>query len=198
MSHYFDEEPITRRLRVRKFEVIIRGFRLTFAVTQGVFSSGRVDPGTRLLAENMIIEDGWAILDMGCGYGVLGILAAKLAPHGRVVMVDINKLAVRLAMINVRLNGVKNVEVRHGDLYEAVKGENFDTIITNPPVSAGLGLNERLIRGAYDHLKEGGLLQIVVPKKVRRRFEDMIEDVFGNYEVLTKSGTHIVYVARRA
>jgi 16S rRNA G1207 methylase RsmC len=73
-----------------------------------VFSSEQVDEGTRLLAESMVIMNGWRILDMGCGYGVLGIIAAKLAPRGRVVMVDINRLAVKLAAINVKINNVRN------------------------------------------------------------------------------------------
>jgi 16S rRNA G1207 methylase RsmC len=138
----------------------------------------------------------WDILDMGCGYGVLGIVAAKLAPKGRVVMVDINKLAVKLAMMNTRINGVSNAEVRWGDLYNAVVGERFNTVISNPPITAGLELNRRLIIGAREHLKPGGLLQIVVPKKLRSRFEEIL---FKNYDVVervAKSGSHVVFIAK--
>ncbi|WP_243679150.1 methyltransferase [Vulcanisaeta distributa] len=162
----------------------------------GVFSSEDVDAGTRLLAENMVIMNDWDILDMGCGYGVLGIVAAKLAPRGRVVMVDINKLAVKLAAINIKINRVDNAEVRLSDLYSAVQGERFNTIISNPPITAGLDLNRRLIIEAKDHLKPGGLLQIVVPKKLRSRFEEIL---YGNYDIverLAKSGNYIAYVAK--
>jgi 16S RNA G1207 methylase RsmC len=136
--HYYDKEPTFKELRVRKIRTIIRGIPLTLVLAPGVFSSEHVDEGTRLLAENMVIMSDWDILDMGCGYGVLGIVAAKLAPKGKVVMVDINKLAVKLAMMNTRINGVSNAEVRWGDLYNAVAGERFNTVISNPPITAGL------------------------------------------------------------
>lgn len=169
---------------------------MTFVLAPGVFSSEDVDAGTRLLAENMVIMNDWDILDMGCGYGVLGIVAAKLAPRGRVVMVDINKLAVKLAAINIKINRVDNAEVRLSDLYSAVQGERFNTVISNPPITAGLDLNRRLIIEAKDHLKPGGLLQIVVPKKLRSRFEEIL---YGNYDIverLAKSGNYIAYVAK--
>ncbi len=194
--HYYDKEPTFKELRVRKIRTIIRSIPLTLVLAPGVFSSEHVDEGTRLLAENMVIMSDWDILDMGCGYGVLGIVAAKLAPKGRVVMVDINKLAVKLAMMNTRINGVSNAEVRWGDLYNAVVGERFNTVISNPPITAGLELNRRLIIGAREHLKPGGLLQIVVPKKLRSRFEEIL---FKNYDVVervAKSGSHVVFIAK--
>ncbi|WP_243666541.1 class I SAM-dependent methyltransferase [Vulcanisaeta sp. JCM 16159] len=196
LMHYYDREPVFKEMRVRSIHTVIRGFPLTFVLAPGVFSSEDVDAGTRLLAENMVIMNDWDILDMGCGYGVLGIVAAKLAPRGRVVMVDINKLAVKLAAINIKINRVDNAEVRLSDLYSAVQGERFNTVISNPPITAGLDLNRRLIIEAKDHLKPGGLLQIVVPKKLRSRFEEIL---YGNYDIverLAKSGNYIAYVAK--
>ena len=196
MMHYYDREPVFKEMRVRRIKTVIRGFPLTFVLAPGVFSSEYVDTGTRLLAENMVIMNDWDILDMGCGYGVLGIVAAKLAPKGKVVMVDTNKLAVKLAAINVKINRVSNAEVRLGDLYSAVQGERFNTIISNPPITAGLEINKRLIIEAKDHLKPGGLLQIVVLKKLRSRFEEIL---YGNYDIverLAKTGNYITYVAK--
>jgi 16S rRNA G1207 methylase RsmC len=194
--HYYDKEPVFKELRVRRITTIIRGIPLTLMLAPGVFSSDYVDEGTRLLAENMVVMSDWDILDMGCGYGVLGIVAAKLAPRGRVVMVDINKLAVKLAMINVKLNGVSNAEVRWGDLYSAVVGEKFNTIISNPPITAGLEVNRKLIINAKEHLKPGGLLQLVVPKKLRSRFEEMLLKNYDVVEVAAKSGSHVVFIAK--
>ena len=196
MMHYYDREPVFKEMRVRRIRTIIRGFPLTFVLAPGVFSSEDVDAGTRLLAENMVIMSDWDILDMGCGYGVLGIVAAKLAPRGRVVMVDINKLAVKLAAMNIRINKVSNAEVRVSDLYSAVKGEKFNTIISNPPITAGLDVNKRLIIEAKEHLKPGGLLQIVVPKKLRSRFEEILYSNYDIVERLAKSGNYIAYVAK--
>ncbi len=196
LMHYYDREPVFKEMRVRRINTMIRGFPLTFVLAPGVFSSENVDAGTRLLAENMVIMNDWDVLDMGCGYGVLGIVAAKLAPRGRVVMVDTNKLAIKLAAINIRINKVSNAEVRLSDLYSAVQGERFNTIVSNPPITAGLEVNRRLIIEAKDHLKPGGLLQIVVPKKLRSRFEEIL---YGNYDIverLAKSGNYIAYVAK--
>ncbi len=194
--HYYDKEPVFKEMRVRRVRTVIRGFPLTLVMAPGVFSSEDVDAGTRLLAENMVIMSDWDILDMGCGYGVLGIVAAKLAPKGRVVMVDVNRLAVKLAAINARVNNVSNAEVRHGDLYSAVEGERFNTIVSNPPITAGLELNRRLIIEAKKHLKPGGLLQIVVPKKLRSRFEEMLYSNYDIVERLAKSGNYVAYVAK--
>ncbi|MGC8543799.1 MAG: class I SAM-dependent methyltransferase [Vulcanisaeta sp.] len=194
--HYYDKEPAFKEMRIKRIRTTIRGIPLTFVVGPGVFSNEYVDAGTRLLAENMVIMDYWDILDMGCGYGVLGIVAAKLAPNGRVVMVDINRLAVKLASVNVKLNNVSNAEVRWGDLYDAVVNEKFNTVITNPPITAGLEVNRKLILGAKEHLKPGGLLQIVIPKKLRSRFEEMLMENYDVIERLAKSGGYIVYAAK--
>ncbi len=197
MFHYFHTRPAYRRLRVRRFSTNIRGFSLTFVTASGVFSREGIDRGTRLLAENMIVEDGWTILDLCCGYGVLGIVAAKLAPHGIVYMTDINELAVRLAKINARINNVRSVKVRRGDLFEPVRGLKFNTIITNPPISAGMDLNLRLIRESIDHLVDGGILQIVFPSNVADRLAGEIESVYGNVELLARTSTHKAYVASK-
>ncbi|ADY00306.1 ribosomal RNA small subunit methyltransferase C [Vulcanisaeta moutnovskia 768-28] len=194
--HYYDKEPAFKEMKIRRINTVIRGFPLTFVLAPGVFSSEYVDAGTRLLAENMVIMNDWDILDMGCGYGVLGIVAAKLAPRGKVVMVDINKLAVKLTAINIKINRVSNAEVRLSDLYSAVQGEMFNTIISNPPITAGLDVNKRLIIGAKDHLKPGGLLQIVVPKKLRSRFEEILYSNYDIVERLAKSGNYLAYVAK--
>jgi len=190
--HYYDEEPIFGELRVRKLRVILRGFRLDIVLAPGVFSSGHVDPGSRLLAESMIVMKGWRVLDMGCGYGILGIVAAKLG--GVVTMVDVNKLAVGLARINARINGV-NAEVRLSDLFNNIEGR-FNTIITNPPISAGMEVVERIIEESPRYLVSGGLLQVVVPRKIRRRFLELMSEVYSIIEELGKSSTHIAYAAK--
>ena len=196
-SHYFSKEPIIKKLKTRYLEVEIRGFYLKFVTLPGVFSPKYIDEGTQLLAENMIIKDNWIILDLGCGYGVLGIVAAKLAPNGMVYMVDINETAIKLAKINARLNNVKNVKIKHGNLFEPVKNIQFDTIITNPPISAGLELNYKIIHESINYLKQGGLFQIVLPSKMADRLAQEIEKTYGNIELLAKTGTHRVFVAER-
>lgn len=195
-SHYFSEEPLGRR-GMYEFTVAVRGLTVRIVSSPGVFSAARLDRGTRLLVESMVVEDGWRVLDLGTGYGVIGIVAAKLAPRGYVVMTDINRRAVRLARLNLRLNGVPNAEVRWGDLYEPVRGERFNTIVANPPISAGMETCLRIVDGAPEHLVEGGLLQLVARhNKGGRRLMARMEEVFGNVEVLAAGGGYRVYASR--
>ncbi len=196
LMHYYDREPVFKEMRVRRIRGMIRGMPLNLVSAPGVFSGEYIDAGTRLLAENMVIMSDWDVLDMGCDYGVLGIVAAKLSPRGRVIMMCTNKFAIKLAAINTRINNVGNAEVRWGDLYNAIQNEWFNTVISNPPITAGLELNKRLIIEAKEHLKPGGLLQIVVPKKLRSRFEEILYSNYDAVERLAKSGSYIAYAAK--
>jgi len=195
--HYFSEEP-KGRLRYYKYSVEARGVKLTIISCSGVFSARRLDKGTEVLIKYMIVHDGWFICDLGCGVGVVGLVAASLSPRGFVVMTDINRRAVKLAKLNALKNRIKNVEVRWGNLYEPLKGLRFDTIISNPPQSAGLATCYELIRGAPAHLRKGGLLQLVARhNKGGRRLLSEMERVFGSAEVVGGEGGYKVYVAER-
>lgn len=195
-EHYFTKIP-SSKIRKYKFKVFIRGVELIIVSESGVFSAKKLDKGTEVLAKYMRIEENWKILDLGCGYGVLGIVAAKLAPRGYVVLTDINKRAVKLAKINIKLNNIKNAEVRWGDLYEPVKNETFDTVVSNPPISAGLKVCYKIIEKAPRHLVEGGLLQIVARhKKGGRRLMDKMIEVFGNCEIIAREAGYCIYVSR--
>ncbi|MCD6510259.1 MAG: class I SAM-dependent methyltransferase [Thermoprotei archaeon] len=195
-DHYYSAEPRSR-LKLYKLTAYLKGFHLQFITASGVFSPRSIDRGTRVLVENMIIKDGWKVLDLGCGYGVIGIVAAKLAPNGFVILTDINKRAVWLARLNVKVNDVRrNTDVRLGNLYEPVRGEVFDTIITNPPQSAGLKVCYKIIDEAPLLLKEEGILQLVARhSKGGKRLAERMKKVFGNYRVLAKSGGYWVYAS---
>lgn len=195
--HYYSRRPrdIGKRYTI---EVQVRGIYVKLLSAPGVFSAKKLDKGTEVLLKYMIIKDGWKILDLGCGYGVIGIVAAKLAPRGYVILTDINKLAVKLARENLKLNNVYNAEVREGDLYEPVKGEKFNTILCNPPISAGLDVCYRIIDDAPQYLERDGLLQLVARhnKGGRRLMERMLQ-VFGNCDVVGSEAGYRVYVSRK-
>ncbi|NPA22957.1 MAG: class I SAM-dependent methyltransferase [Crenarchaeota archaeon] len=197
MSHYFSERPLYGRLKVRRLDVIIRGVSFSFITCPGVFSSGNIDSGSLLLAENMVLRDNCEVLDLGCGYGVLGIVYGKLCPGSTVLMVDVNEVALQLARMNVRLNNVRNVKVRKSDLYSNLGDHVFDVVICNPPVSLGMSFNERLIKETYEHLREGGVFQIVYPLKMSDRFLEILRRYFRDVETLARSGTHRVFIAYR-
>lgn len=126
-----------------------------------------------MLLKSMKIPNRGQILDLGRGWGAIGVFIAMTHPEACVVMTDINKRAVRLAVENVKLNKT-SAEVRCGDLYEPVSRMKFDAIVSNPPISAGFSLIIRLINEAYDHLNRGGFNSTCCSQEKRR--QDYIED----------------------
>ncbi|OWJ55367.1 methyltransferase [Pyrodictium delaneyi] len=196
-GHYY--RPRSRRGPRRLISDHIRGVTVEFYVSSDVFSPDEVDTGTRLLIEHAEVPDKGVVLDLGCGYGAIGITLAKAYPGLRVVMVDINPRAVELAKLNARHNGVDDrVTVLHGNLYEPVEGMEFNVIISNPPLAAGMATIEEIIRGAPRHLAQGGTLQLVMRKGANRALELMM-DVFGDARVaLRKKGYTILYAKKQS
>jgi 16S rRNA G1207 methylase RsmC len=146
----------------------------------------------------MVLPEKGCVLDLGCGYGVLGIVAALSNPCLGVVMVDVNERAVRLARRNLELNNVRNAEVRRGDLYEPVDDVLFDCVLSNPPVSAGMDIVERMIREAPLHLRAGGRFEMVLRSKVAgKRLSRVFEDAFGNVGVLARESGYRVLISER-
>lgn len=174
---------------------MINGTPYRFATGSGVFSKERVDRGTLLLAESVRIGEGDEVLDLGCGYGVIGIVFAGHA--GSVVMTDINERAVELAKTNVKLNGLKNAEVLQCDLYDRLGGRKFDKIVCNPPIRAGKSVVNKIIEGAAGHLEPGGTLYLVArTKQGAKSIAKKMEQVFGNREYVRKGGGYRVMASR--
>ncbi|HEV2428290.1 MAG TPA: methyltransferase [Thermoplasmata archaeon] len=159
-EHYFTERPRSPSER-RTLRFVYRGDLLTFAVDRGVFASSGLDPGTALLIETLDPAPTDRVLDMGCGWGAIGIAAARRATEGQVVLTDINRRAALLARRNLRTNRIGNAEVRIGSGFAAVEAERFNLIAMNPPYHAGRPLVEAWLSETPAHLKEGGRLLIV-------------------------------------
>lgn len=163
-EHYYTERPTTEHKRA-EFETVVRGVPFIFATDAGVFSKGGLDFGSRLLMESMRLPERAKVLDVGCGYGPIGIAAAKLYPQSQVTMIDVNERAVELARENAKRNEVANVEVLVSDLYEQVASRSFDVILTNPPIRAGKSVVHAIFTGAVDLLRQEGSMWIVIQKK---------------------------------
>ena len=172
---------------------MLRGLEFEFFTSPGVFSYRRIDKGTRLLIESMVLPGEGRVLDVGCGYGSVGIVAASLVPGLEVWMTDVNERAVALARRNSEWNGI-NVAVRRGDLYGPVGDLLFDVVLSNPPISAGMRrVVEPLVAGAVDRLVEGGSLQVVVQtNKGGRTLASMMEGCFGGLEVVARGSGYRV------
>lgn len=163
-EQYFVRKPSSRRRRAA-FEATLRGETFRFATDAGVFSRDGIDRGSQLLLEAIDVGPCELVLDLGCGYGALGIVAARLAEGGHVVLTDVNERAASLARKNLEANRITNAEVRLGDVYAPVAGMKFDHILCNPPIRAGRAIVDRIIGEASDHLLDGGRLWLVAKTK---------------------------------
>ncbi len=195
MPHYYSEKQ-TSPLRLEKIKSVLRGRLFEFYSGSGVFSKKKVDNGTRVLVENCIVKGGWKVLDLGCGYGVVGVVIGKIFPKTTVLMVDVNKRALKLAKMNLELHNIKNAGVKYSNLYSAVK-EKFNAIIVNPPMTAGRKLCFRIIEESKKYLEEGGLLQLIARhRKGGKVLGEKMLEVFGNMEEKTKSGGYRLYISK--
>jgi 16S rRNA G1207 methylase RsmC len=197
LNHYFVEHPKSK-MRLGIIHTHLRGIHFEFLTASGVFSKKRVDLGTRLLIESMVLPQEGYVLDIGCGYGAVGIAAATFNPNLRVVMVDVNERAVRLARQNAEKNYVSNVEVRRGYLYEPVKDLVFNGVLSNPPVSAGMETVKAIISEAPEHMASKALFQMVVKSKIGgKRLLMVFEEAFENIEVLARKSGYRVLMSKK-
>jgi 16S rRNA (guanine1207-N2)-methyltransferase len=198
VEHYFTERPRSPSAR-RELRFLFRGSVLVFQVDRGVFGSSGLDPGTSLLIECLDLRPTDRVLDLGCGWGPVGVAAAKAAPLGRTVLTDVNRRAIGLAKGNLRRNKVTNAEVRPGSLFNSVEGEAFDVIATNPPYHAGRELILKILAEAPSHLAEDGRLVVVGKGSQGIRFyQQWLAEHWGRpVSVLARGGGYRVVEARR-
>jgi 16S rRNA (guanine1207-N2)-methyltransferase len=160
-------------------EATVRGQTVRFVTQPGVFSSGELDTGTRALIETMVIRPGESVLDLGCGCGVVGAVAARMG--GQVVCVDSSAAALQATRATLELNGVtERAHVLASDCASAVRDRRFGVIATNPPFHQGLGVEydvaRQFVRDAAHLLIEGdGRLYLVANRFIR--YERMLGDV---------------------
>jgi 16S rRNA (guanine1207-N2)-methyltransferase len=197
-EHYFSAHPeSTTKLGLIKTNLCGRQFE--FFTSSSVFSKKRVDTGTRLLIESMVLPENGMVLDIGCGYGAVGIVAAAFKPATKVVMTDVNMRAVRLARDNVEHNHMANAEVKHGFLYEPVEGLSFNVVLSNPPVSAGMNIVKSIINQAPRVMAAGATFQMVIRSKIgAKNLPALLESVFGNCRILAREGGYRVLLAERS
>jgi len=197
MPHYFTPAPSVPSRR-REIQARLRGRIWTFRTDRGVFSRAGIDRGTRLLIETMRVDPGDHVLDLGCGYGPIGLVAAWLAPQGRVVLVDVNGRAVELAAQNARRLGYRHVEVYQGDGIEPVRDRRFDVVVMNPPIRAGRAVLRRLLRESGEVLRPSGRLYLVArTAQGAKTLAEEIEQAVGPVRELQRAAGYRVYEAVR-
>lgn len=180
---YYAENPDSAH-DIHELKVTLLGQSFTFLTDSGVFSKKMVDYGSQVLLNTLDFEKGKILLDLGCGYGPLGISLAKVQGV-KPTMVDVNNRAIDLAKQNAQKNGVE-ADIFQSDIYEKVNG-TFDYIISNPPIRAGKQVVHTIISESINYLKVGGNLTIVIQKKQGApSAKAKMEEVFGNVEILKR------------
>jgi len=197
-EHYSTRAPKSR-LRPRTIRATLRGRTWTFQVASGVFSGRGIDPGTRLLIEAMQIGPGDRVLDLGCGYGAVGLMAAALAVKGEAWLIDINERAAMLAQMNAVDHGVSNVHVMIGDGAAAIGSECMDVVVTNPPIRAGRRAVTAFIDDGWRVLRPGGRFYLVArTAQGAKTIATLIAARFGTVTQVRAESGYRVYEARRA
>lgn len=177
----------------------INNIDLKFTTDAGVFSKMRVDYGSGVLIKQMAEVDfpSSNILDVGAGYGPIGLFAAKFWPEQTVDLVDVNERGLNLVAQNAEVNGITNVNIYKSDVYDEVPSERkFGLIVTNPPIRAGKKVVSSILTGAKDHLVEDGVLLVVIQKKQGEpSARKLLKETFGNCTILIRDKGYYVLQA---
>lgn len=178
------------------FHKYMRGLDLIFHTTWGLFSPRDVDAGTWLLIEYIEIDKTDVCLDLGCGYGPIGITMAKLASEGKVFMVDTDFVAVEYARKNAELNQLANCEAFLSNAFSHVPDNlQFDVIASNIPANVGRELLCIILEDAKKHLKENGRMYVVTISGLRDFIKTNFRAVFGNYKKVKQGKAYTVAMA---
>ncbi|MEL3973418.1 class I SAM-dependent methyltransferase [Rossellomorea oryzaecorticis] len=193
-NHYYSNKPeVESNPQSIQFE--LKGHSLRFKTDQGVFSKREVDFGSRTLIESFELpETEGDLLDVGCGYGPIGLTLAKDFEDRMVHMIDVNERALSLASENAKANGVQNISIYQSDRYQNVKEKRFAAILTNPPIRAGKETVHSILSESYDYLADKGELWVVIQKKQGAPSAmDKMEELFSNVEIAArKKGYYIL------
>ena len=176
--------------------ITIKGVDLLFQTEEANFSPNAIDSGTLAMLQTVDFMPEDKVLDLGCGYGVVGILAAKIIGADRVVMCDIAEASIRASCENAKKNGVEQVSIRRSDAYEAVPENDFTMILSNPPYHTDFSVAKAFIEGGYRRLVVGGKL-IMVTKRLTW-YKNKLTAVFGGVRVQEINGYYVFTAEKRA
>lgn len=197
MEHYFtNNENLKSDIRTIYYQY--QEYNFSFLSDNGVFSKNKIDFGSRLLVESFlkyhINIKGSDILDVGGGYGFIGITIAKIL-NSSVDIIDVNKRAIHLCERNIKLNEIKSCNVFLSNIYENID-KKYDYIITNPPIRAGKEVVLKILTEAKDHLKLNGELWFVINKDQGANSTKKALEKWYNIKIVEKSKGFYVFNAK--
>ncbi|QBK24917.1 class I SAM-dependent methyltransferase [Ureibacillus thermophilus] len=197
-EHYYSKKPQTES-KPQQWRYVLLGHSLLFETDSGVFSKNEVDFGSRLLIETFQMpEVDGAVLDVGCGYGPIGLAIAKQYPERTVFMMDINERAVQLAKKNAEMNGIQNVRIYESDGVSVDGDVQVAAVLTNPPIRAGKETVFKIYDGAFRYLCVGGELWVVIQKKQGAPSTlKYLEEKFRSVEIMEKKKGYWIIKAEK-
>lgn len=198
-DHYYTQKPEVES-NPKYWDYTLRGRNFRFKSDNGVFSKNEIDFGTRLLIETFTLNEELQgdILDVGCGYGPIGLSIAASYPDKKIEMIDINSRAVELAKENAELNHIQNIVIHESDRLEEVTSTSLSAILTNPPIRAGKKVVHAILAESCQRLIPGGMLWVVIQKKQGAPSAmDKMEQLFGNVEVAAKNRGYFILVSKK-
>lgn len=192
-NHYYTKNPDLDH-NYSEFTFELKGHTFRFLTDSGVFSKSTIDFGSRVLIDAFSDRDlpEGKILDVGCGYGPIGLALAKTTSR-TIEMVDINERAVELAQKNAAHNQIATVDIHPSYLYETLNDTEYAAIVSNPPIRAGKQVVHQILTDAYALLKPAGTLTVVIQKKQGApSAKKRMEEVFGNAEIIAKDKGYFI------
>ena len=189
----FDKKDIINLKKEIEIVVNLLDNELTLHTRWGVFSPRSIDEGTLLLMRHIEVDENDVCLDLGCGYGPIGLALAKHCTKGEVHMIDKDFVAIELANNNAKLNNLSNAKAYFSDAFLQVPNEvKFDQVISNLPAKVGREQLSIILYDALDVLKPGGKITVVTINGLKNFIKNNFKSVFGNYNKLKQGQKYIV------
>jgi len=187
--------PVKQAQAIRqplKFSTELQNQMLDFETTYGIFSPKEIDQGTKQLLRYLEVEESFDCLDLGCGYGPIGIWMAKIATKGQVTLLDKDFVAVDFANRNIRLNQLSNAKAYLSNGFSCLKDQKFDLIVSNIPAKVGNEMLYLFLYDAFYHLKPGGKFVVVTVNGLRHFCKRSFNEIFGNYKKIKQGAAYTI------
>lgn len=175
--------------------VCVKNIDMKFNTSREVFSPQNVDKGTLAMLSVVEFKDNDKVLDLGCGYGIVGILSAKIIGHANVVMADVDKSAISLTRKNIELNEVKGVRVYESDGFKDINEKDFTLILSNPPYHVDFSVPKEFIEKGFNRLTVGGKMYMVTKRK--DWYKNKLTSIFGGVKISEIDGYYVFMAEKR-
>jgi len=192
-SKYFQNVEQYRKDMLIRTELC--GEAMQFATTWGLFSPKNIDEGSRLMLKHLQVNKDDNCLDIGCGYGPLGLTIARLAPQGQTILIDKDFVAINYTRKNIQLNQLSNCETFLSNGLEQVDARKFNLIVSNIPAKVGNELLSLFLIDTFTHLQTNGRFYVVTITGIRKYIERSFKEVFGNYKKIKQGKSYTVAMA---